>query len=385
MTDRGNRPTIAALPVTAIPRFVPPCAALLALACSTGPAPIRGDVHVFVFEESVPTALFDGFHAETGVTVQVDTYDSNEDLLAALEKSPGAYDLVMPSDYAVDALVARDALRPLDLAAVPNYANISPQFLTPWFDAGGLAGGGRGHARSAKYSLPWLWGTTGIAYDRRVVTPPPTHWADVWNPAWAGKVVAPDDPRELLGAALMADGKSKNASDGPSLEAAAARAATLAKGAVALDANTPEAYLADGRAVIGIVFSGNAALAKRANPDIAYVLPEEGGGIWFDNLAIPAGAPNPDAAAALLDYLLRAESGLAVIRAYPFSSPNEAALDALHAADPAAWSTYTGDPTVQPPADVLAKTVPVKSLGAEGDARVTAAWSTVLAARGATP
>lgn len=355
------------------------------MACAPSATPLSGDVNVYVFADSVPPELFDGFHAETGVTAHVTTYDSNEELLASLAANPTAYDLVMPSDYAVDTLVARGGLRPLDLGRVVNYANIAPRFLTPWFDAGGLGSGGRGHAKSEKYSLPWLWGTTGIAYDTTVVSPPPTHWADVWNPAWAGRVVAPDDPRELLGAALMADGKSKNASDAASLDAAAARAATLARGCVALDANAPEAWLADGRAVIGIVFSGNAVLARRQNPHVAYVLPEEGGGIWFDNLAIPAQAPHPAAAEALLDYLLRPESGAAVIRAYPFSTPNDAALESLRAADPAAYAAYTADPTIQPPQDALAKAVPVKSLGAEGEARVAAAWATVLAARGATP
>lgn len=342
-------------------------------------------MNVYVFEESVPPALFDTFQAQKGVNVHVTTYATNEEMLASLAAHPTDYDVVMPSDYAVDALIHRDALRPLDLGDMPNYANIAPSFLSPWFDPGGIATAGRGRTRNQKFSLPWLWGTTGIAYDTTVVTPAPTQWADVWNPAWTGRVVAPDDPRELIGAALQADGNSKNDTSPAKLAAAKERAITLAKAAVALDANAPEDYLADGRAVIGIVFNGNAALAKQANPNIAFVLPEEGGGIWFDNLAIPVGAKNPANAVALINHLLSAESGAAVVRAFPFSTPNEAALEHIRTADPALYASYMADTTVHPPTDALAKAVPVKNLGSVGDARMAEAWTAVLAARGGAP
>ncbi len=340
---------------------------------------------MYVFDASVPPPLFDAFHAATGVTVRVTTYESNEELLASLAAHPADYDVIMPSDYAVDALIRRDGLRALPLADIPNYDNLTPAFLSPWFDPGGVGGRGRGRSEKEKFSLPWLWGTTGIAYDTTVVSPAPTHWADVWNPAWAGRVVIPDDARELLGVALMVEGSSKNDTNPEKLAAAEARAVTLAKGAVALDANTPEVYLIDGRAVIGIVFNGNAALARRANPNIAFVLPEEGGGIWFDNLAIPAGAPHADNAVALIDFLLRGESGAEVVRAYPFSTPNEAALEVLRAADPGLYADYMADGTVHPAVDDVAKAVPVKNIGPVGDARIAKAWAAVLAARGGQP
>ena len=379
------RSTLRFPPESEIPRFLLPGAAALLLGCSAGPAKLVGDVNVYVFEESVPPALFDVFHAQTGVTVHLSTYATNEEMLASLAAHPADYDVIMPSDYAVDALIHRDGLRPLELGEMPNYANIAPSFLSPWFDPGGIATPGRGRTRNQKFSLPWLWGTTGIAYDSTQVLPAPSHWADVWNPAWAGRVVAPDDARELLGVALQADGNSKNDTSPAKLAVAKERAITLAKASVALDSNAPETYFADGRAVIGIVFNGNAALAKKSNAYIEFVLPEEGGGIWFDNLAIPAGAKNPDNAVALINHLLSAESGAEVVRAFPFSTPNEAALEHLRTVEPAPYAAYMADPIIHPPTDALAKAVPVKNIGSVGDARMAEAWTAVLAARGATP
>jgi spermidine/putrescine-binding protein len=343
-------------------------------------------VHAYVFAQSVPQHALDAFTQSTGARVELTTYDSNEELISGLRARPGAYDLVMPSDYAVDALVAAGALRPLELAAIPNYNNITPGFLSPWFDPGGVAQSARGRPKNEKFSLPWLWGTTGIIYDPAAINPAPTCWADLWNPAYAGHLVLPDDPRELLGIALLALGYSKNDTSPAHLDAARDKLIPLVQGAVALDANTPETSLMSGpaggpMATIGVVFSGNAVLARRGNPALRYVLPAEGAGIWFDNLAIPKDAPNPAAAQALINDLLSADNGVRTILDLPYSSPNEAALAALKLQDLPRWTEYTEDPISTPAKDDLSRAVPVKNVGPEAQARFEAAWAQVLAAR----
>lgn len=334
------------------------------------------ELHAFVFEESVPKALFDGFSKATGVRVKVETYGTNEALVEALRARPSAYDLIMPSDYTVSALVAAGELRPLRLEAIRNVANIGPSFLSPDFDPGTRAG-----VKAAKYSLPWVWGTTGILYDPATIQPPPTKWADLWAPSYAGKLVLLDDPREMLGIALQVDGHSKNDTDPAHLAAAKARILTLAAGAVALDSNDPDRYFADGSASIGVLFSGDAVLARRANPRLAYTLPTDGPGIWFDNLAIPKGAAQPEAAEKLIDWLLQANSGVAVIQALPYSNPNEAAIGVLRTDDPTRWAEYTQDPASTPSTDSLAGAVAVKHIGVEAQARYEAAWAEIIAAR----
>jgi spermidine/putrescine-binding protein len=356
-------------------------AAIVVAAAGCGPAEPTGsrEVSVYVFSESVPSSVLASFSASTGIKVDATYYETNEELVAALRARPTAYDLVMPSDYTVDQLIKDGALRPLDLARIPNYANIKQEFLSPYFDPGGLAVAARGRGRNEKYSLPWLWGTTGIAYDTTQVSPAPKAWTDLWNPAHAGHLVLLDDAREMFGIALVADGHSKNSTDPAHLAAAKARLDTLVKGAVALDANSSETAFADGRATIGAVFSGNAAIAMRSNPNIAYVLPEEGGGIWFDNLAIPARARHPDAATALIDYLLSADAGLAVMKELSFSNPNEAAIARYKADNAAAYEAWGRNVATNPPQDALSELVMVKNVGPENNALFEKAWADVVA------
>ena len=239
----------------------------------------------------------------------------------------------------------------------------------------------RGRGRNEKYSLPWLWGTTGIAYDKTKVSTPPTRWGDLWSPNYAGHVVLLDDAREMFGIAMLAAGHPKNDTDPEHIAAAKGKLTELAQGALALDANGSERYFADGSATIGALFNGNAALAMRANPDVAWALPEDGGGIWFDNLAIPARARHPDAAMALMDHLLSAESGEAVIRELPFSNPNDAAIAKLKADDPTAWAAYTGNPATSPGQDALSGLQMVKNIGPANNAAIERAWAEVAASR----
>lgn len=356
-------------------------------ACAPPSDGAQVELHVYAFAESIPQAVLDGYTRVSGVKVVLATYASNEELVAGLHASPTTYDVVMPSDYAVDALVSEGALQPLDLAAIPNYNNVAPAFLSPWFDPGGVARPGRGRTRNEKYSLPWLWGTTGIVFDADRWAPPPAAWSDLWSPQYAGHLVLLDDAREMLGISLLTLGYAKNDPDPAHVRAAADHLVPLVQAAVALDANTSESRLVAGplhaaEATIGVVFSGNAVLARRANPALRYVLPSDGAGIWFDNLAVPVGAPHPEAAQGLINWLLSEQSGSAVVASLPYATPNQAAVTALKAHDLAAWTEYALDPVANPPMDAIAGAVPVKDVGAVAQALYESEWSRVVAARG---
>jgi len=365
-----------------------PLVALSLAACSAGaPSDAPGELRVYAFAESIPPSVLEGFTTTSGVKVVLTTYESNEELVAGLRASPTAYDVVMPSDYAVDALASAGALRPLDLSAIPNYNNVAPAFLSPWFDPGGVARPGRGRSRNEKYSVPWLWGTTGIVYDPSSADPAPLRWSDLWSPRYAGHIVLLDDAREMLGISLLSLGYTKNDTDPAHVRAAADHLVPLVHGAVALDANSPETSLVAGpihaaAATIGVVFSGNAVLARRADPALQYVLPEDGAGIWFDNLAVPAGAPHPEAAQQLINWLLSEDAGAAVITSLPYATPNEAAVAALKGRDLPRWTEYALDPVANPPMDAIAGAVPVKNVGAEAQALYEREWARVVAARG---
>lgn len=350
--------------------------ALLLGACAPpAPTPAATELSVYTFADYLPDQVVRDFEAASGAKVSVSTYETNEELLASLAARPTAYDVIVPSDYAVEILIKDHALRPLDLGNINNYNNIDPSFLSPYLDPGGL--GRRGRAKGEKFSLPYLWGMTGIAYGRTKVNPPPTAWVDLWRPDLGGKLVVLDDAREMIGIGLLVTGKQKNTSDGAAIDAARDKLLALTPNIASFDANSGEKALIDGTAVAGVLFSGNAALAQRANPNIEWVLPSDGAGIWFDNLAIPVGAPHPQTAEAFLDYLLSAEAGAKVSVGYPFSNPNVAAINWLRDHDKAAYDAYRDSAATSPPTTALAGALLVKDVGHEAAKRYESAWDAV--------
>ncbi|MEW5987655.1 MAG: spermidine/putrescine ABC transporter substrate-binding protein [Chloroflexota bacterium] len=350
----------------------------LLAACAPAAARLTStELNLYGFTDYVPADLLAGFEAETGVKVTYDTYSTNEEMLAGLAANPGRYDVIIPSDYAVEILINQDALQPLDLALIPNYNNVDPAFLTPYFDPGGATAGRRPAFRNAKYSLPYQWGTTGIAYDATQVSEPLTSWADLWRPELAGHLVVLDDAREMMGLALQVLGYDRNETNAARLAEAQTKLKELAPGVIAYDADAPEAYLLSGEAWAGVVYNGNAALATRQNPNIVYVFPAEGAGIWFDNLAIPAGAPHPDAAAAFINYVLAPENSALITRDFPYSNPNAAALDFLQENDPDLYAAYTGSNASNPSPDALAGARLVKDVGPATSALYEQLWAEI--------
>lgn len=314
-----------------------------------------------------------GFEAETGIRVSLELYASNEEMMAGLTARPGAWDVVVPSDYAVEILIREGRLLPLDLARVPGYSHIDPAFLNPYFDPGGVGRAGWGRGGSAarsneKYTLPFMWGTIGIGCARGKVDPPPATWADLWRADLAGRIAVVDDAREMLGIALLTLGHDKNATGPEQIADAKDRLLALAPGIVAIDSAGTEDCLVDGRAAVAVLWSGDAASGARRSGDLEYVLPADGAGIWFDNLAIPSDTPHVDAAFAFLEYMMRPEVSAAATRPFGFSNPNRDAIAHLAESDPAFYAAYSASIATNPPPAALAGARLVKDVGPEAAA-----------------
>lgn len=275
-------------------------------------------LNIYNWTEYMPDDILAEFEAEYGVTINYDMYSSNEELLAKLQAGGrGMYDLIVPSDYAVEIMIEHGLLEPIDHGLIPNLEHISERWLDPPFDEGN------------RYSLPYLWGTVGIAYNKAHMVEPVTSFRDLWRPEYRGRVVLVDDSREVVGMALQLLGYSRNDTDTDHLIQAGALLKQLAPSVKAYDSDNPKGMLAGGEAWIGLVWNGEAVLAAEENPDIGYVLPREGSGLWLDNLAIPAGAPHKGWAHVFIDFLYRPEISARLGREFPYGVPNGAALELL--------------------------------------------------------
>jgi spermidine/putrescine-binding protein len=331
-----SAPTATSAPPTAAPT-----ATATPKPTAAPPVVTSKELNLYGWSEYVPQELLDAFAKEYKVKVNYDTYASNEELMAKLQAGKTNYDVIIPSDYTVNILIGQKMLEPIDLDHIPNFVNVDDQFKNLPYDPGN------------KYSVPYQWGSVGIAVNTAKVTQPIKKFADLWDPAFKGKLVVLDDEREIIGMALLVLGYDKNSTDPAQLEAAKQKLIELKPNIKLFDSDSPKTALLSGEAVAGVVWNGEASLAHQENPKITYVLPEEGMGLWYDNLAIPSGAPHKDAATAFLNFVLRPDMSILITKAFPYSSVNKAALELLKTTEPDTYKQYMEFPATNPPADAI--------------------------------
>jgi spermidine/putrescine transport system substrate-binding protein len=281
------------------------------------PSQLASELHIFNWADYIDENILTQFEEECGVKVTLDIYASNEDMIAKMQAGNTGYDLIFPSDYAVQILIAANLLRPLNKDNIPNVANIKPELMGMYFDP------------ENTYSIPYQWGTTGIAYNTTVFPEAPDSWAAIFDPALAcehkGFVLMLDDEREAIGAVLKYLGYSYNDTD-PEHHAQAQEVLLAQKECLA--GYTSENYiqaLAAEEVVISHSWSGGTALARSENPNVAYFIPKEGGAIYMESMTIPADAPNAYTAERLINYILEPEIGAQLTNYIYYFTPNAAA------------------------------------------------------------
>jgi spermidine/putrescine-binding protein len=316
-------------------------AALLALGCGRAARP---QVNIYIWTSYLPDEVVREFERRTGIDVEIDTYASNESLLEKLQSGVADYDVVVPSDYMLKILVPQGLLRPLDRARLPHRSGLDPRFLNRRFDPG------NGH------SLPYLWGTTGIGYDRRKLGEL-TSWGALFDKKNAGRILMLDDEREAFGAALRLDGRSINERDPQALQRAAERLKAQRTLVRTYNSSDFANLLASGDVDVAQGYNGELAKVVAKDPGrLAYAVPKEGGTLWIDNLAIPAKARHLDAAYAFIDYVLEPAVAAKIVAGVRYASANRAAW-------PLIPEDIRADPAIYPPQAVLGRCELIEDLG----------------------
>jgi spermidine/putrescine-binding protein len=308
-------------------------------------------LNLYAWSEYVPQQLLDDFSAKYGITVNYDTYSSNEEMLAKLQAGASGYDVIIPSDYTVAIMIKQGMLEPIDVSKLTNFKNLDTRFTNRDYDPGN------------KYTIPYQWGTTGLIYDKTLVPSEPKSWADLWDPAYNGRLVLLDDEREVMGMALEVLGFDRNSTNATELNQAEQKLIELKPNILKFDSDAPETAIISGEAWAGLVYNGNASLALAEDPNVEYICPTEGCTIWFDNLAIPKGAPHKDAALLFLDWVLDAQESILITKEFPYSNPNKAAVDLLKTDDPELYDSYMSFSGTNPSDSFLSNTKTIVDVG----------------------
>lgn len=269
-------------------------AAMLApMAFAAPPAKLSGKLQVAVWSNYVTPQLLADFEKQTGVKPVVSNYSSNEELLAKMQAGGSKFDVIVPSDYMVLVMTRLGLLGKIDRALVPNSKGLDPKFM------------GKSYDPKNEYSLPFDWGTVGIAVNRNLYKGVIRGWKDLFaTPDLAGKFTMLDDVREVLASALKSQGLSLNSKKADEIAKAKAIIAGQKKRLKGFTSETSQA-LGNGELAVAHAYSTDAMLASsRTGGKVDYILPEEGATLWVDNLCIPANAPNAAAAHAFVDFML---------------------------------------------------------------------------------
>lgn len=273
---------------------------------------------IFNWSEYLPKSIIKGFEKKYGVHIVYSTYASNPEMLAKLKSGTVPYDIVVPSDYFVKRMAAHGLLDKIDMKNIPNFKYISPKSKGLPFDP------------KNEYSVPYMYGTTGIAYNKKKVKKP-TSWKDLWNPKYKGHVIMLKGSDEGINVPLQRLGlnvsKPKQISVAD-LNKAGKLLKKLSPNVLAYD-STPAPQLINGQAWIADAYSGAAGKAWKQNKNIGYVLPKEGGIIWMDNMCIPKTSKHKYTAEVFINYLLNPKVSVKLSEAFPYSNPNAAAVKLL--------------------------------------------------------
>ncbi|WP_203581741.1 extracellular solute-binding protein [Microbacterium hibisci] len=286
-------------------------------ACAPGgsgaPAPqatggeLEDSLSVYTWAEYDAPEVVEAFTAEMGPKVTLDSYGSNEELIAKLVAAKGTsgYDIVVPTGVFIPQMIEQGLLQKLNKDLLPNISNMDPAFL------------GRAWDPSNDYSICKAWGTTGFVYDKTVITRELTTWADFFDAAQneaSGKTAMSDDPAGVVGSYFWANDLDWNTDDPDELEAARAfLVETIAPHIAAFDSAAGANTIPQGTHALLMAWNGDARLGiqESSDPDRwQWVLPGPQTELWMDNWAIATGAAHPEAAHAFIDFAMVPENQL---------------------------------------------------------------------------
>ena len=275
------------------------------------PAFAEGELKVYHFFEYIPQELVDKFTAETGITVTIDTYDSNESMLATLKAGKmGQYDVAVPGDYMVQIMGNEGLLDTFTPEELPNFANIDPKWVDVPFDQG------------RKSSIPYQWGSTAFSVNRDVYKGDINSLGIIFNPPeeLKGKINVLDSQGEVLALGSLYLGIPQCSTDKIQLKALSDMLVTAKADWASFGSDTSKEVLVSGDAAAGMIYNGFSAKARAEGANVEYAFPKEGFVVWMDNMVLLKDAPNRENALKFMNFLLQPENAAAVTNYAAYTS-----------------------------------------------------------------
>ena len=306
-------------------------------------------LNLFIWSEYIDPQIVADFEKEFSCKVNLDLYEDVESMLAKVRGGGTAlYDLVVPTDHIVPAMIKLNLLAPLRHERIPNLKNLEAKFANPPYDRGN------------QFTVPYQWGTLGVFLRKSKDQPLVKTWGIVFDPQQQTRpFLLMDSARDMIGAALKYNGHSVNSTDPKELTQARDLIIAAKKRSSGFDGSVGAKNKVLARtARVAITYSGEGVRGMNDDPETVYFIPREGGIIWVDNLAVLAKAPHRDLAEQFINFILDPKVGARLSNFNQYASPNKAALEFIRPED-------LKHPSIYPAPDTLSRLEFLEDLGAK--------------------
>ncbi len=274
-------------------------------------------LNVYNWGDYIDPDVIKDFEDEFNIKINYEEFATNEEMLAKIQAGGTSYDVIFPSEYMIESMINRGLLHELDFSKLDNMKNIGSRYQHLDFD------------KEQKYSVPYLWGTMGIVYNKTKVSDVVDSWDILWDPKYEGQIIMLDSPRDTIGITLKKLGYSLNTKNPAELEEAKQALIDQKKLVRSYEVDTYKGQMIAGEAAMALAWSGDAMLIMSENEDLAYSIPKEGTNVWVDCMAIPTTAAHKEEAEIFINFMMRPDIAARNSEYIKYSTPNEAALEFL--------------------------------------------------------
>ncbi len=342
-----------------------------------GEAPAAAEekvVNVYNWSDYIAEDTIANFEKQTGIKVNYDVYDGNETLETKLLAGNTGYDIVVPTAPFMERQIKAGVYQKLDKSKLLNLKNMDPDIM----QRAAL------HDPGNEHSVVYMWGTTGIGYNRDKVAKalpnaPVDSWSLIYEPENASKlkgcgIAVLDSPSEIVATVLPYLGKDPNSQSPDDLAEVEAKLLKIRPYIRYIHSSQYINDLANGDICVAVGYSGDILQARdRAeeannNVTVEYAVPKEGTIIWFDMMGIPSDAPHPNNAHVFINYVLEPEVTAAITNYVNYANANAASVPLID-------ESVRDDPGVYPPPEIKAKLFPDLSETEEYTRLLTRSWT----------
>ncbi|WP_297947519.1 spermidine/putrescine ABC transporter substrate-binding protein [uncultured Fibrobacter sp.] len=319
-------------------------------------------VSVMIYSEYIDPAMLDDFERKTGYKIHLELYEAQEEMIGKLlSMGPSQYDVIIASDVVIQQMLRLGLITAIDAEKVPNRKNIAVQFFNRPYDP------------TNTYTIPYLWGTTGILYRDKSIDPDSVSYSMLFNSSKTkGNFSFLNESRSMLALALLAIGFDANSTSQTEINKAVEHILQAKKDPhfIGFDGSVGgKEKVLSGMNWAAIVFNGDAQAAIYEDSTLQFAIPKEGSFLWVDAMTLSSNAPNPDGAYAFMNYILDVKNGAQLAQYINYATPNKASLEILD-------STYKKNRIINPPHETFARMEYLKDLG-EAAMMYDEAWTTV--------